>query len=197
MLGLDKIVEFLLGLIEKLLPCWQIDEYERGVLLWLGKPTRKHLFNTKNGDIKTIMPGFYLKVPFLHKLLYDIVVTTTLPLQAQSLTTKDGKSVVVKGIIKYSIADIRPFMLTLTDRVDALSDVSQGRIKEQIESRTWEQCNDGTLDNEILKKIRIAVRKWGIEAEEFTMTSQTEAPSYRIFNDPIITQMSHNDASSD
>ena len=198
MLGLDKIIEFLLGLIEKVLPCWVIDEYERGVRLWLGKPTRNTPFTIKEtkGEIKTLKPGFYFKVPFFHKILHDIVVTTTHPLPAQSLTTKDGKSIVVKGIIKYSISDIRPFMLTLTDRIDALSDVSQGRIKEQVELRTWDECNNGTLDNEILKKIRLIVKKWGIEAEDFTMTSQTEAPSYRIFNDPLINNVTSEDAST-
>lgn len=192
--GVSKLIEFLLGFIEKLLPCWIIDDYERGVCLWLGKPVKNWIWEKKSTEIKELKPGFYFKVPFLHKFLYECVVTTTLHLPAQSVTTKDGKGLVHKSIIKYSIADIRPFMLKLTDRLDALSDVSQGKVKEQIEKRTWNECNDGTLDNEILKKIRAEVRKWGIEAEAFTSTSQAEAPSYRLFTDPLVSVNNQSEA---
>ena len=184
--GVSKLVEFLLSFFEKLIPCWIIDEYERGVCLWLGRPVTNWIWEKNTTEIKELKPGFYFKVPFLHKFLYECVVTTTLHLPSQSLTTKDGKCIIVKSIVKYNINDIRPFMLKLTDRVSALSDISQGKIKEQTEKRTWAECNDGTLDNEILKKIRLEVKKWGIDVEAFTMTSQTEATSYKIFNDPLV-----------
>ncbi len=45
-------------------------------------------------------------------------------LDAQSVTTKDEKEVVAKGIIKYKIADLSKQFTDVYDAVDAISDVS-------------------------------------------------------------------------
>lgn len=167
----EKILEFILNFIKEVLPCWIIDQYEGGVKLRFGK------------YVRTLGPGFYFKIPFLEKIIEDMVITTTMGTPSQTLTTKDGKTVSVKGVIKYSISDIKLFLLEVTDRFSAMSDVTQSVVKEQIEARTWQECMDIDLDNTIEKKVRLNVKKWGINIEDFTLVDKTITRSYRLFTE--------------
>lgn len=49
--------------------------------------------------------------------------------------------------------------------------------------RTWQQCNDDDVDNEMTKKLRIEVKKWGISIESVTMTDIGITRSIRLFNE--------------
>jgi len=168
---LDSLIQWIIGIIDKVIPFWMIKQWEAGIRLRGGT------------YIKTLSPGFYLKIPFLDEIFTQSVVTTTLSTPSQSLTTKDKKQVVVKGVIKYNIADVTPFLLKVSDSKDALSDTTQAIIKEQIIQRDWQECNDNEIDNIIAKKLRVEVKKWGIEIEKFTMTDIGLIPSVRIFNE--------------
>lgn len=171
MAGLDKLVEFLLNIIEKLLPIFILHPYEQGIQYWCGK------------YLRTIGPGIWWKVPFLDTVDKDIVVTSTLTIPAQSLTTKDGRQIVVKSMVRYNIFDIKLFLLSVTDRTDAISDTAQCIIKEQITQRNWEACADNQLDNIITRKLRNEIKRWGIDVEKFTITDIGLIRSIRLFNE--------------
>jgi regulator of protease activity HflC (stomatin/prohibitin superfamily) len=110
-------------------------------------------------------------------------------LEAQSLTTVDDKEIVVKGVIKYKTSDLSKFFTEVYDAVDAISDVSMGIIKNVISKKTWQECREETLDNEITKKVRVEARKWGIEVEAVTLSDLSKMKSFRILtinNKPIV-----------
>src|SRR5690349_1327847 len=134
---IDKLIEFLTSVLDKILPFWIVKQWQGAVRLRGGK------------YVSTLGPGLYVKWPFLDEIYVTHVVTTTLTTPAQSLTTKDGKQIVTKGVIKYKVNDVTLYLLKIYDSKDALSDTSQGIVKEQISIREWKDCNDNTLDNEI------------------------------------------------
>lgn len=172
-MGFEKIIEFLLSLIDKIVPIYIIFPYEEAVLYWCGKYS------------KTVKQGIHFKFPFLHSYDKHTVVTTTLTIPTQSLTTKDGLQVVVKSMVKYKIDDIKPFILEIYDSTDAISDITQCIIKEQITERNWSQCSDNELDNIITKKLRVEVKKLGIVIEKVTMTDIGLIRSIRLFNEQL------------
>ena len=136
--------------------------------------------------LKVINPGFHFKIPFFDDVLKSVVVVTTLTIPVQSITTKDNKDVVVKSVVKYTIDDIKAFILNVYDAIDAISDTTQAIIKEQITTKTWEQCRNPNVDNEITKKLRVEVKKWGINIEKVTLTDIGIIRSIRLFNENII-----------
>lgn len=172
-MGLDKIVEFLLNLIDKIIPVFIIHPYQEAVVYWCGKYS------------KIVKGGIHFKFPFLNTYDKHTVVTTTLTIPSQSLTTKDGLQVVVKSVVKYKIDDIKPFILEVFDSTDAISDITQCIVKEQITQRDWKDCSDNELDNLITKKLRVEVRKWGINVEKVTLTDIGLIRSIRLFNENI------------
>jgi len=171
---MEKILEFLLNIIEDILPFFVIKEYEQAVLLRGGK------------YYKTYKKGLYFKIPFLDNPIKTVVATTTLTIPTQSVTTLDQKQLVVKAIVKYNVEDIKLFILEVYDAVDAISDTVQGIIKEQINQKTWEECNSIKFDNEITKKLRVEIKKWGINVDKVTLTDIGIIKSIRLFNENII-----------
>ena len=173
---LDRLIDFILSIIEEILPFFVIKEYEGAIILRFGK------------YYKTYSKGIYFKIPFVDNPIKDFITTTTLTIASQSITTKDEKQLVVKAVVKYNIEDIKAFLLEVYDATDAISDTTQAIIKEQVNMRDWKECNNIELDNEITKKLRREVKKWGINIDKVTLTDIGIIKSIRLFNETSVIQ---------
>jgi indole-3-glycerol phosphate synthase len=56
-------------------------------------------------------------------------------------------------------------------------------IKKIIMPNTWDELKEFDIDNEITKKIRAEVKKYGIYVHEVTLTSLDTIRSYRLINE--------------
>lgn len=168
---LDKLVELISNWIRELSPIVIVPSYEEGVLLRFGK------YN------KTLYPGIYLKLPIFDEVITHHTVMTTLSLPAQSLYTVDNQNVVVKGVVKYKIVDVKTFLLEVYDAKDAVSDMTQSIIKNIIMSKTMIQCTDVDIDSILTKKSRQEIKKWGVDIQQVTLTDLAPIRSYRLIND--------------
>lgn len=169
----DKFFEILANAWDSIKPMFIITEYEGGVLLRGGRYR------------KTVTSGVHFKIPILDDYHSTVVVPTTMPLPPQSLTTQDGKSVVVKATVKYEISDVKTFLLEVTDAIDAISDMTQGTIKDAVLSRTFEEGK--SIDDEITKKARVEAKRWGIAIIKVTVTNYGTIKSIRLFSDNTFT----------
>ena len=167
----DKLIEFLLNIIEDIMPVFFVKQYNNGILLRMGK------------FVRIVKPGVVFKIPFLDKIEVVTIVTTTLSVPTQSVITKDKKQLVVKSVVKYKISDVELFMLNVYDSTDAISDITQAIVKEQISLRTFEECTDNDFDNTVTKKLRVEMKKWGIEVDRVTLTDIGQIKSLRLFNE--------------
>jgi regulator of protease activity HflC (stomatin/prohibitin superfamily) len=167
---LDKLIEFLLNVIEHVIPVKMLKEYQMGVLFRFGR------YN------KTLGPGIHLKIPFLDTVDEYPVVYTTITLPPQSIVTKDGISVVIRGHIKYKIEDIKIFAVDVYDAIDALSDMTGGVIYEEIISKTWDEAYNSNLPQNLTKKARVEAKKWGIHVDKVTITDFSKMTSLRLFS---------------
>lgn len=172
-MGLKDLLEFLINWIEG----WFfviIPQYERGVRM-------------RNGKFKEVLePGFHWKIPIIDTVLTHMIVTTTLNISEQSVTTKDWKSVVVASVVKYDVSDIETFLLTVGDQIDALSDMTKGIIRKQIMKREWKDCNSSTLLTDIKNEVKEKAQEWGINVIEVTLTDLGEMRSFRLFNSTFL-----------
>jgi len=170
---LDRLIDFLLQFIDQLLPITPINQTDKGVRLRFGK--FKEILN----------PGWHYKIPFVDKILSHSVLWTTYSVPAQSLTTKDGKDVVVKAVIKYRVVDIQTFLLEVWDAIDAISDMTQGIIFDIVKDKTWEELQTIDLKPLITRKARLEAKRWGIEVETVTLSDLAKIRSIRLLNDGI------------
>lgn len=166
---LDWLKELIQGLWEHLKFVYVVDEYERSVVLRLGR---------RLGGVRT--PGWYFKIPFLDSILSTQVVPTTIDLSEQTLTTADNVQLVVESTIKYEVEDAIKLLLEVRSAADALSDMAKGIIRREAVQSKWPETNGEDFEKVINRKIKIEAKKWGIKVHEVIITSMAPMLSIRL-----------------
>lgn len=167
----DRLIEFLIDIIDQVLPLKIVRQDQQAVLFRFGK------FR----EIK--YPGTHLKIPFFDDIEVHTVVRTTLTLPPQSVTTADGKSVVIRAQIKYKVLDLSIYGVQVWDAKDALSDMTGGIIYNAVRTHDFDQLRTMDLDRELTQLTRPEAKTWGIEIFKVTVTDLAEMKSYRLFTE--------------
>jgi len=165
----DKLITLIQQFINELNPIFIIDQWEEAVVLRFGK------------FYKTVTPGLYLKIPFFDSVWKHIIITQSIDIPPQSVTTADNKNVIVKGIIRFNIIDIKSFLTMITKPEDVLTDTTGCMIRDIIEDTAWIDIID--IDKRLTNEVGKFVKKWGIKVEKVTLTDLQIANSIRIIQD--------------
>ena len=165
----DKLVQLIERFGYQLMPYVIIEEWNAGVHLRFGK------------WIKTLYGGIHFKIPFFDSIIECPVITQSINLPSQTLTTLDDESVVLKSIIRYRVINVRNYLLGVMHANDVLIDTTQGIIRDVVEITTWDDLVN--VNETITKEVKRFVKKWGIEVEAVTITDLGVVTSYRIFGD--------------
>lgn len=165
----DKLITLLQSFWQQLAPFYIVDMWEKALHLRMGQ------FHTINE------PGLHIKIPFLDSIWHQTVVTQTIHLHPQSITSADYKNIVVRAIVRYDIKDAFLFLTKLAHPTDVLVDTTGAMIREIIEERNWEDLVD--IEVELTEKIGREVAQWGINIERVTLTDLAEIDSIRIIGD--------------
>ena len=166
---LDKLVDLLVRFGMDMLPFVIIEQWNGAVQLRYGK------------FIKVLYPGIHFKIPFFDSVIECPVITQSVNLPSQTLTTLDEQSIVLKSIIRYRVSNIQTYLLGVMHANDVLIDTTQGMIRDVVELTTWDDLVD--VNETITNKVKEYVVRWGIEVEAVTITDLGIVKSFRIFGD--------------
>jgi regulator of protease activity HflC (stomatin/prohibitin superfamily) len=166
---LDKLVDLLVRFGMDMLPFVIVEQWNEGVQLRCGK------------FIKVLYPGIHFKIPFFDSVIECPVITQSVNLPSQTLTTLDEQGIVLKSIIRYRVSNIQTYLLSVMHANDVLIDTTQGMIRDVVELTTWEDLVD--VNETITDKVKEYVVRWGIEVEAVTITDLGIVKSFRIFGD--------------
>ena len=165
----DKLVQLIERFGYQLMPYVIIEEWNAGVHLRFGK------------WIKTLYAGIHFKIPFFDSIIECPVITQSVNLPSQTLTTLDEQSIVLKSIIRYKVNNVRTYLLGVMHANDVLIDTTQGIIRDVVEMTKWDNLID--VNTQITNEVKEYVVKWGIEVEAVTITDLGLVKSFRIFGD--------------
>ena len=165
----DKLVQLIERFGYQLMPYTIIEEWNAGVHLRYGK------------WIKTLYAGIHFKIPFFDNIIECPVITQSVNLPSQTLTTLDEQSIVLKAIIRYKVSNVRTYLLGVMHANDVLIDTTQGIIRDVVEMTKWDNLID--VNTQITNEVKEYVVRWGIEVEAVTITDLGLVKSFRIFGD--------------
>ena len=165
----DKLIDLIVTFIHDILPFKIVNQWEEGVHLRFGK------------FISVAKPGFNWKLPFFDNVITTPIITQTVNLKPQTVTSLDEKSVVLTSIVRYHIDDVEKFLLGVMHANDVLVDTTQGIIREIVENTTWDNLVD--LTNIVTPEVNEFVQKWGITIEQVSFPDLGEIVTYRIMGD--------------
>jgi len=166
---LDKLVDLLVRFGRDMLPFVIIEQWNAAVQLRYGK------------WIRNLSGGIYFKIPFFDSVIECPVITQSVNLPSQTLTTLDEESIVLKAIIRYRVSNIQTYLLSVMHANDVLIDTTQGIIRDVVEMTTWPGLVD--VNSQITNEVKEYVVRWGIEIEAVTITDLGIVKSFRIFGD--------------
>ncbi len=171
-MGLEKLFDLLLEFLD-LFRFWQVvDQYEQGIVLQLGKFRR---------DLKT--PGLKIICPFGIDQVFTVNVTLhTMNLRTQTLTQKDGKTIVMSPVLSYRIRDAKKFTLEAESADDALADITYGTVAEMVRQSTMEEMMDDTWHELLYKEVRRQGFAFGIEVLAVRLSDFGALRTIRLIN---------------
>lgn len=110
-------------------------------------------------------PGLHFFLPlWIDRVVGESVVVETMQIKPQSLTTKDGKTVVITAVVTFRIEDIRTFLLDVEGRNNVVEDSSYGSIASFVMKRTWDELVGlDDLGNELTKSVRRLAKRYGVD----------------------------------
>jgi regulator of protease activity HflC (stomatin/prohibitin superfamily) len=165
----ERLLDLILQSIAFFIPFVVIDQFEEAVVLRFGKFHR------------TLGPGFHWIIPFqIERGISDNVVPRTLNLQAQSLTTKEGRMVMVAAVVTASIRDIQKATLEVEGVDHALQDSCYGAIGMLVAAATWEEVQSADFSEALTKACRKQAWRFGIEIQRVQLSDLTLSKTLRI-----------------
>ena len=169
---LDRLVDLFLQFI-KLFQFWVvIPPYRAGVRLRLGN------FHA------VLKNGFHFMIPFgVDDTLEDNVVIETMRVKPQSLTTKDGVSVVLSSVVTFTVEDIKTFLLEVEGRNNVVEDSSYGATADFIMKHSWAELTAfDNLGNELSKEVRKQAKRYGVRIVSVQLADFAKCPSIRLIS---------------
>jgi regulator of protease activity HflC (stomatin/prohibitin superfamily) len=170
---IDRLVDLLVQCIRLFQFFTVIADYERGVFLRFGR------FN------RLAAPGFHWMWPFnVEALLSTNVVPETMNVGPQSLTTKDGVSVVVGGVVTFSIEDAHKFLLEIEGGNQVIEDATYGIVSRFVMDKAWDELRACDLAGELTKAVRRQAKRYGVNVQTYQISDFTRSRSFRLMASP-------------
>lgn len=120
-----------------------------------------------------IKPGLCIYWPIVTEVDIIPVARQTENLPSQSLLTKDGKQVVVGGVVVYEIKDIVATLSKNWDVRDTICDITMASITEVITAHTLEHLQTnitGTVGDQLTHATRKKLAVYGVRVYRTVLT---------------------------
>ncbi len=147
------IIVVILAFITILASLRLVNQYERGVVFRLGR-VRTHVKE----------PGLRMIIPYVDQMRKVSTRIITLPIEPQSIITKDNVSISVSAVAFYRVVDPIRSIVEIENVVAATYQIAQTTVRNIVgQSMLDEVLGETTAINEKIKMIlEIATEKWGI-----------------------------------
>ncbi len=132
-----------------------INQYERGVVLRLGKYSR------------TLDPGFRVIIPYLDKMVKVDVRTTPMDIPKQEVITKDNVTVNVDAVVYARVIDASKAVLETTSYKYATSTFAQTALRDVTGNFDLDELlsERDRISTQIREIVDAQTDKWGIDIE--------------------------------
>ena len=132
-----------------------IDQYERGVVLTLGRFTG------------TREPGLRFVVPVIQKMIKVDVRSTPIDVPKQEVITKDNVTVGVDAVVYFRVIDAPKAVLETTNYVYATSQFAQAALRDVAGNADMDELlsKRDVISQQIKEIVDAETDKWGIDVE--------------------------------
>lgn len=170
---LSQFIEYLIRFFQYFLPFTIIPPWAGGPIIRLGKV------------VGEAGPGLCWHLPFnITKVAHVVTVVQTIRPDAQTITTKDGKSVVAAMVMRFTVSDPTAFVVKIMDAKAAIDDIAAGTLRLMIKEHSWQELHETVdIDHQLSIKTRALLKPYGIAVEAATLADFGQIRSIRLLLD--------------
>jgi membrane protease subunit HflK len=166
----DKVIDFLISIIELFRFFYVIRQWERGVILRFGKWT---------GEV--LQPGLHYIWPLAIDEVFSIsILPTVTELEPQTIVTKDKQVIVVQALIKYEVIKPEVCLLEVDNEQDAVKEFTQGALHTVITDVDYETADVRDIETRVKTIARKEINQWGIKIHSVVIKSFGKMLSIRL-----------------
>ncbi len=111
-----------------------LNEYERGVIFFLGKCTGVR------------GPGLIILIPVFERMSRVVLRTVTMDIPSQKIITKDNVSIDIAAVAYYHIIDPMKSVIAIEDVYKAVNQISQTTVRNVVGQFSLDQLLSQTVD---------------------------------------------------
>jgi len=132
-----------------------VDQFERGVILTLGK----------FGGIKE--PGLRLIIPLIQRMIKVDIRTNTIDIPKQEVITKDNVTVNVDAVVYFKVKNSEKAILEVTNYIYASSQYAQAALRDVTGNVDLDSLlgKRDEVSKQIKEIVDVQTEKWGIDVE--------------------------------
>lgn len=118
-------------------------------------------------------PGLHVYWPIVTEIEMCAVVRQVQSLQSQVLDTKDGVTVLVDGLICYSIDDTVAFLAENENSYDTIDDVATAAIRSVVVEYGFEELRSGSarVNTQLTRQTQKMLKQFGVVVEYARFTN--------------------------
>jgi len=167
-------------------------------MLWIGQwiPRLLIVLSSERGiryrngrDVAILEPGLRVYWPIATKCQVVNVMRQVLNLSTQTLTTKDGKPVIVSGLVVYRIEDVELYLVDNHDADAGIDEVTCAEIRTVLIGLSLEEVQaertSNRLDGRLKRAAAKSLKPFGVAVEECRLTDFAPARVLSIAGTPV------------
>ena len=166
---LERLIDVLLEVWRVLIPWVVLPDDQVGLVRRLGVCHRK------------LRHGLNWKIPIVETAMVETSALDSVVLREQSLTTKDGQSVTLRGVITYRVVDPVKYIVEVDNPLTVVNDVGCCVIGELVPELTAADVlrGPGFLAT-LTRRIKARAKHWGVEVQSCGLADATIARTIRL-----------------
>ena len=170
-INLNTLWQFLIDIIERIIPLWIIPPWEAGVRVRFGK------------HWKEVWPGIHFKIPFFDEFHTMNVKRQIAPCPKQTITTTDGVVMTLSALLTYNVRHPATVWVKIQDFDDSLIALAMQEIHEFVASRAASEVSYDALVEAVLPVLRKNAFSWGAEVEDLGFSDLAAVTAIRLMSD--------------
>lgn len=130
-----------------------VQEYERGVVFFLGRCTGKR------------GPGLILLLPLFERMVTVGLRTVTMSIPSQKIITKDNVSIDIAAVAYYKVVDPQKSIIGIEDASAAVNQISQTTVRNVVGQFVLDELLSKTtnINDKIREVIDTHTEPWGVQ----------------------------------
>lgn len=152
------------------------------------------LLFVRGKHVKEFGPGLVFWWPFLTSMLTCPTVRQVLEIKPQTVTTDDGKTVIVAGVVTYRVTNVVAYLAENFEAETSVDEAVSACLREVIVDRSWDKIQDNnrkSIDTALTKSAAELVECYGIAIERVRLTSLAQATVINVVGDSRVGYLPH------